>query len=44
MKRPIKLGLQNVQFFEVLDGLHEGDIVITSSYETYGDAETLTLR
>lgn len=44
VKRPIKLGLQNVQFFEVLDGLHEGDIVITSSYETYGDAETLTLR
>jgi len=41
VKRNISLGQKNPQFFEVLEGLQEGDQVITSSYENFGDKEVL---
>jgi len=44
VKRNIKLGRQNTQYYEVLDGLTEGEKVITSSYENYGDIEKLILK
>jgi HlyD family secretion protein len=44
VKRNIKLGRQNTQYYEVLDGLKEGEKVITSSYENYGDIEKLILK
>ncbi|MCJ7811791.1 HlyD family efflux transporter periplasmic adaptor subunit [bacterium] len=44
VKRSIKLGRQNPQFFEVLEGLVPGDRVITSSYDTYGDIDKLILK
>lgn len=37
VKRFIKLGRQNPDMFEVLEGLQPGDQVITSSYENFGD-------
>jgi HlyD family secretion protein len=37
VKRPIKLGRQNPEVFEVLKGLKHGEKVITSSYESFGD-------
>ncbi len=40
-KRDIKLGRQNQDYFEVLEGLSPGDRVITSSYRHYGDYEQL---
>jgi HlyD family secretion protein len=43
-KRTIRLGLQNAQSFEVLEGLNEGEQVITSSYDNYGDVEKLILK
>jgi len=43
-KREIKLGRQNSDAFEVLDGLKKGEKVITSSYDTYGDADKLVLK
>ena len=43
-KRNIKLGRQNTNSFEVLDGLKPGEKVITSSYETFGDVEKLILK
>ncbi|HEX9006198.1 MAG TPA: HlyD family efflux transporter periplasmic adaptor subunit [Bacteroidota bacterium] len=43
-KRPIKLGRQNPQTFEVLDGLEPGEQVITSSYENFGDIDKLILK
>ncbi len=43
-KRDIKLGRQNSQEFEVLEGLKKGEKVITSSYDTYGDVEKLILK
>jgi HlyD family secretion protein len=43
-RRTIRLGRQNPQFFEVLDGLQPGDQVVTSSYESFGDMERLVLK
>lgn len=44
VKQQIKLGRQNPDYFEVLDGLKPGDKVITSSYDTYGDIDKLVLK
>ncbi len=43
-KREIKLGRQNPDFIEVKNGLEPGEEVITSSYDTYSDYETLILE
>lgn len=40
-KVDIRLGNQNPQFIEVLEGLNEGDRVITSGYETFNDTPLL---
>lgn len=44
VKRNISLGQQNTQVYEVLSGLSEGEKVITSSYENFGDNEKLILN
>jgi HlyD family secretion protein len=44
VKRSVKLGRQNPQAFEVLEGLEPGEQVVTSSYDTFGDAEKLVLK
>jgi len=44
VKRNIKLGQQNSQVFEVIEGLEPGEKVITSSYDNYGDVEKLILN
>lgn len=41
LKREIKLGQQNPYYFEILEGLNEGERVITSSYDSYGDVEKI---
>ena len=43
-KRQVRLGRQNPQVFEVLEGLTPGDRVITSSYDNFGDVEKLILK
>jgi HlyD family secretion protein len=43
-RQPIRLGRQNPNYFEVLGGLEPGDKVITSSYDTFGDADRLSLE
>lgn len=40
----IRLGSQNTEYYEVLDGLQPGDRVITSSYDNYGDIQELVLK
>ncbi|MCK5087783.1 MAG: HlyD family efflux transporter periplasmic adaptor subunit, partial [Melioribacteraceae bacterium] len=40
----IKLGRQNPQAFELLEGLMEGEKVITSSYDNYRDVEKLVIN
>jgi HlyD family secretion protein len=44
LKRRIRLGRQNPEFFEVLEGLEPGEKVITSSYESFGNMERLVLK
>jgi len=44
VKQPIRLGRQNPQHFEVLEGLQPGQMVITSSYETFGENDKLVLK
>ncbi|GAB5409751.1 MAG: efflux RND transporter periplasmic adaptor subunit [Balneolaceae bacterium] len=40
----IRLGQQNPEYFEVIEGLAPGDKVIISSYDTFGDNEVLELQ
>ena len=41
VRREIRIGRQNPQYYEVLEGLEPGERVITSSYDTFGDADVL---
>lgn len=43
-KREIVLGRRNPQYCEVLSGLEPGEEVITSSYESFNDADQLVLQ
>ncbi|MGD9976967.1 MAG: efflux RND transporter periplasmic adaptor subunit [Bacteroidales bacterium] len=44
VKRKIKVGKQNPQYYEVLEGLQAGEKVITSSYDLFGDNERIVLK
>ena len=44
VKREIRIGRQNPQYYEVLEGLEPGEKVITSGYETYGDSDVLVMN
>ncbi|MCP4149187.1 MAG: HlyD family efflux transporter periplasmic adaptor subunit, partial [bacterium] len=44
VKKTIRLGRQNPQFFEIIEGLQPGEKVITSTYENFGDMERLILQ
>lgn len=41
VRRNIAIGRQNPQYYEVLDGLMDGERVITSGYENFGDNDVL---
>ncbi len=41
VRREIRIGRQNPQYYEVLEGLEPGEKVVTSGYETYGDSDVL---
>ena len=41
VRREIRIGRQNPQYYEVPEGLQPGEKVITSGYETYGDCDVL---
>ena len=40
-RRDIKIGRQNPQYYEVVEGLEAGERVITSSYDNFGESEVL---
>ena len=44
IKRTIKLGRKNLEVYEVLEGLSAGERVVTSSYDTFGDADRLVFK
>ena len=41
---PIRIGRQNPQYYEVLEGLQPGERVIVSGYESYGANDVLLLN
>ncbi len=43
-KRTIKLGRQNADYYEVLEGLNTGEKIITSSYDNFGEATELDIQ
>jgi len=43
-KQPIRIGRQNTDNYEILEGLKEGDEVIISSYKPYNEKEKLILQ
>lgn len=43
-RRKIRIGRQNPQYYEVLEGLQEGEQVVTSGYDTFGDNERLIIK
>lgn len=43
-KRPIRIGRQNPQYYEVLEGITPGERVIVSGYENYGNNDILILN
>jgi len=44
LKRAIRIGKQNSRYYEVLEGLSAGEKVITSGYDSFGDAERIVLK
>ena len=43
-RREIRIGRQNPQYYEVIEGLQPGEKVITSSYDNFGENEVLILN
>ena len=43
-KRDVKLGRQNPDMYEVLEGLQVGDRVVTSRYVGFNDADELMIQ
>ncbi len=43
-RRPIRIGKQNSRYYELLEGLQAGEKVITSNYDSFGDAEKIVLK
>ena len=43
-RTPIRIGRQNPDFYEVLEGLEQGDRVVSNSYENYGDIQELVFK
>lgn len=44
VRRQIKIGRQNPQYYEVIEGLKPGERIITSSYENFGEAEKIIIK
>ena len=40
-RRDIRIGRQNPQYYEVVEGLEPGECVITSSYDNFGESDVL---
>lgn len=43
-KRDIKIGRENPLYYEILDGLKEGEKVVTSTYKDYKEVEVLNIE
>ncbi len=44
IKRSIRIGKQNPQYYEVIEGLEPGEQVVTSGYDLFGENERLVFK
>lgn len=44
VRQPISIGRKNTEVYEVLEGLQPGDRVVTSSYDTFNEADRLVFQ
>ena len=44
VRRDVRIGRQNPEYFEVIEGLVPGERVVTSSYENYEEIDKLALK
>jgi HlyD family secretion protein len=44
VRRPISIGRKNLEVYEVLEGLQPGEKVVTSSYDTFNEADRLVFQ
>lgn len=44
IRAPLSIGRQNPQQYEIIDGLQPGDLVITTGYDSFGEAQELILK
>ena len=44
VRMPLTIGRQNPQQYEITEGLQDGDLVIVTGYDTFGEAEELILK
>ncbi|WP_222983672.1 efflux RND transporter periplasmic adaptor subunit [Flagellimonas meishanensis] len=44
VRRDIRIGKQNSRYYEVLEGLQPGEKVITSNYDSFGEAQRIVLK
>ena len=44
VKRSVRLGRQNPQYYEVLEGLEPGEKVIVSGYDSFGEKDELIIK
>ena len=43
-KRSVRIGRQNPQYYEVIEGLEPGERIIISSYDSFGDKDELIIK
>ena len=43
-KRSVRIGRQNPQYYEVIEGLEPGEKIIISSYDSFGDKDELIIK
>lgn len=44
LRREVRLGKQNSMYYEVLEGLEDGESVITSNYDSFGEADRVIIK
>lgn len=44
IKRNVRIGRQNPRYYEVLEGLNPGEMVIVSGYDVFGDNEKIVFK
>ena len=44
VKRPVRVGASSINAVEIIDGVQEGDRIVVSGADQFGDAETISIN